>query len=291
MIYTIENELLKVKISDVGAEMVSLYRKDNDTEYLWQADPTYWAGTSPNLFPIVGRLTDGKYTYKGKTYEMLLHGFTRKMPLAVAEQTADSIRLVIRADEETMKVYPFDFEYSVAYTLCGDTVRTEYTAANHGENTMYFAFGGHTGYNIPLGNEGKFEDYYIQFGEGIEPAELKMKECYMTDEVVPYKLEEGEKYYLHHDMFDNDAIVLEKTGGKVVLASDTDSRSVTVAYPDMKYVGFWHLPMTTAPYMCIEPWMSLPAYYGVIDDMETKRDMTALKQGESYSTYIDITVK
>lgn len=290
MMYTIENEILRVGISDVGAELMSVVRKDNGIEYLWQGDPTYWTGHAPNLFPICGRLTDGKYTYKGKTYEMLLHGFTRKMTLAVDEQGTDFITFSIRADEDTMKMYPFDFEYKVGFTLDGATVRTTYTAKNNGANTMYFAFGGHPGFNIPLGGTGRFEDYYIEFADGVEPEVLYMEECFMSGESAPFKTEEHNRCHLQHNWFDNDAVVLAHTGGKVKLASDTDSHSVTVAFPDMDYVGFWHLPLTTAPYMCIEPWMSLPANYKKVDDMETKGGMTAIEQGESYSAFIDITV-
>ena len=65
MFYTIENQKIKVTVSDLGAEMTSLVLKKTNTEYLWQADPEYWAGQAYNLFPICGRLWDGKYTYQG----------------------------------------------------------------------------------------------------------------------------------------------------------------------------------------------------------------------------------
>ena len=78
MIYTIENDSIRVQISDVGAELQSIVGKKDNTEYLWQGDAQYWSGRAYNLFPICGRLTDGKYTYQGKTYEMNLHGFARK---------------------------------------------------------------------------------------------------------------------------------------------------------------------------------------------------------------------
>ena len=87
MLYTIENSKIKVTISDMGAEMTSLVLKKTGTEYLWQADTEYWTGHAYNLFPICGRLWDGKYTYKGNTYEMNLHGFARKTEYQLAEQT------------------------------------------------------------------------------------------------------------------------------------------------------------------------------------------------------------
>ena len=64
---------------------------------------------------------------------------------------------------------------------------------------------------------------------------------------------------------------------------------VRLEYPGMKYVGIWHAPKTEAPYVCVEPWASIPADDGKIDDLETKRDMTALGAGESYSNTFSIT--
>ena len=77
MVYTIENEYLFVAVEDIGAQLKSIYHKESKTEFLWQGDPKYWKGRAYNLFPIVGRLYDGKYTYNGKIYELERHGFAR----------------------------------------------------------------------------------------------------------------------------------------------------------------------------------------------------------------------
>ena len=64
MNHVIENEALRVTVSSMGAEMISAVDKNDGTEYVWQGDATYWTGHAYNLFPICGRLTEGKYTYK-----------------------------------------------------------------------------------------------------------------------------------------------------------------------------------------------------------------------------------
>ena len=92
-------------------------------------------------------------------------------------------------------------------------------------------------------------------------------------------------------MFDHDAIFLSETSGEVTLRSEKGGKSVCVSYPDMKYVGFWHKPFTKAPFVCIEPWTSVPAYDGVIDKLETKRDMIHLKAGESRSAEFTIEIR
>ena len=37
----LENEYLKVSVEDHGAELVSVYDKENEREELWQAEPPY----------------------------------------------------------------------------------------------------------------------------------------------------------------------------------------------------------------------------------------------------------
>ena len=83
--------------------------------------------------------------------------------------------------------------------------------------------------------------------------------CFLTGEDKPYIFEEGNRILLRHDMFDEDAIVLVNAPGIVTLKSDKGERYVRVSYPQMDYIGFWHAVKTDAPYICIEPWSSLPS--------------------------------
>ena len=76
---TIENEMIKVAVCDHGAELFSLYDKENDREVLWQADPKFWARHAPVLFPFVGKCYGGYYTHKGVQYTIGQHGFARDM--------------------------------------------------------------------------------------------------------------------------------------------------------------------------------------------------------------------
>lgn len=289
MNYTIKNDILEVTISTRGAELMSI--KKDDIEYLWQGDPAYWTGRAYNLFPICGRLLEGKYTYKGDTYEMSSHGFARGMELTVEKQSESNIVFVLRTNEATKKSYPFDFEYSVEYTLCDNTLITKYTAKNNGENTMYYAFGGHPGFNVPFGNDGEFTDYYMEFSKNSDAKILVHNGVFMTKDTVPFEMVNGKRIDLRHDLFDNDAIFITDMDDEITLKSDKSDHSVTMKFADFKHLGFWHAPKTDAPYICIEPWQSVPSYYNKIDDMETKRDMTALAKGQASSAKFSITIK
>ena len=78
MEYTLENEYLKLTVASLGAEVVSLVRKSDGVEHIWQADPAVWGQHAPILFPYAGRLPEGKMTAKGRLFEGLsAHGFAR----------------------------------------------------------------------------------------------------------------------------------------------------------------------------------------------------------------------
>ena len=109
MIYTIENEYLKVQVSSLGAELMSIVNKTNGGEYLWQGDKKYWGGRAPVMFPICGRLYDGKYTYLGKEYTMPNHGIARASEFTLKSASLESITLELKANEQTKAHYPFDF--------------------------------------------------------------------------------------------------------------------------------------------------------------------------------------
>ena len=291
MIYTIENEQIKVDISDRGAEMMSLVGKKTGFEYLWQGNATYWASRATVLFPICGRLTDGKYTFGGETYEMILHGFAKLSDFTVVAHNRESITFELVSSEESRKIYPFDFVLRMTYTLDGASVKTAFEVKNPMDSALPFSVGGHPGFNIPFCEGEAFEDYYLEFACKKDCRRLVMSPtCYYTGETEPMALEDGRILRLRHDLFDNDAIFLEGMCRKVSLKSTKNDRAITVNWGDMTHVGFWQKPHTDAPYVCIEPWHGVPAYDGKIDDFATKAEMMHLPAGETYNNVFTITV-
>src|SRR4051812_44432303 len=114
------NDQLQIVIAEKGAELQHIIRKDSQLEYLWNADPAFWAKKSPVLFPIVGTLKNNTYTYKGKNYTLGRHGFARDHVFTIEEQTNTRVVFTLTDTEHTLPVYPFNFKFSVVYTLDGD---------------------------------------------------------------------------------------------------------------------------------------------------------------------------
>ncbi len=293
MLHTLQNEKIIVDIESLGGELMSIRTKADNSEYLWQGNPEYWANRAFHLFPICGRLVEGKYTYQGVAYEMAIHGFLRTTELTVEEKTETTIVFSMVDSEETRVQYPFSFKVYVGYRLEGDTVFVDFKAVNTDTKELIFTFGGHPGFCVPLEEGLAFDDYIVEFGNPCKPNELEFSPALViTGNTHSFALEEDIRLPLTHDLFSFDAIFLQDMDSSVTLKSPKGTKSVTVAWgEDTKYLGLWHKPRSDAPYICLEPWLGIPSYDGKIDDLETKRDMVHLAPAGTYETGFSITIK
>ena len=289
--FKIKNEYLTVAIHEKGATLWSV--KDIDgMEYLWQGNPKYWGDRAPNLFPYIARMTEGKYTLNGKTYEMDIHGFAKDMIFGAEQISGEHIVFSICDTKETYDQYPYKFQFSVSYKLDETRLCITYSVKNTDEKEMYFGVGGHPGFNVPLDKDTVFEDYYLEFGECEDAKRVVFSEdCFVTGELVAFPLEEGARLPLCHDMFDDDAIVLTDVAHSVTLKSDKNSRAVRITYPDMPYLGLWHMPKTNAPYICIEPWSSLPSRKGIVEALAKQPSLIRLDPQCIYENEFSIEIK
>ncbi|MBQ8884817.1 MAG: aldose 1-epimerase family protein [Clostridia bacterium] len=291
MFYSIENKLLKVSVETLGAQLKSVWSKRTETEYLWQRSPEYWKGSAPNLFPYIGRNFGGSYFYGDEEYAMTIHGVAKTREFKLVSRSATRLTFLLEEDETSLKEYPFRFRFYIVYELEGEKLKTTYQVENTDEKTLIFALGGHPGFNVPFGEQGVFEDYYLEFAEKSNVCQLTCSENkFMSGKRIPFALEEGVKLPLKHELFDNDAIILGSTCRRVHLKSKATSRYITVEYPDFKYLGIWQTATPDTPFVCIEPWSALPATEGKKDVLENKADMYRLPAGKSYETVWTISI-
>src|SRR5690348_1265651 len=108
MDYQIENQHLSVKIKSKGAELFSIMNNQAQVEYMWGADPKFWAKSSPVLFPIVGTLRENTYRYQNKSYSLSRHGFARDEEFKLENQQKNSITFLLTSSPASKEKYPFD---------------------------------------------------------------------------------------------------------------------------------------------------------------------------------------
>lgn len=290
MRYMIENTYVKISIDSKGAELQSIQDCDG-VECLWQGDKKYWGGKAPNLFPYIGRLTGGKYYVEGKLYEMTKHGFARDMEFMLERQSKDMLHFSLEENKDTLKMYPYKFKFSVIYTLVESKLNICYKVENKEDKTMYFGVGAHPGFRVPLEEGLTFEDYYLEFAKECTPKRIGVNDAgYLEGEDTLFELENNTTIELQHDLFDHDAIVLKEMDKTIRLKSNKGTKGLEVTYDDMDYLGIWHAVKTDAPYVCIEPWTSLPSKAGVITHIEEQSDLIHIEKFGSYSNHWSITI-
>ena len=278
MRYEISNEFLTVQADTNGAVLWSVTDKDG-FEYIWQGDERYWNERGANLFPYIARLWEKTYIFQGKSYHMDIHGFAKDSVFTCEKVSENELVFTLEDSEETLAQYPFHFQLEIRYQLLGKALKVLYSVRNKDVKTMYFGIGGHPGFNVPMEDGLSFDDYELRFSEPCKPQRILFsKECFVEGK-SPYQLTADRSILLRHNLFDKDAIVLEKTSGEVSIHSAKGKRAVKVSYPDMPYVGFWHMPCTDAPYVCIEPWCSLPSRQGVTENLEKQENLLILEAG------------
>jgi len=282
MTHSIESDLISATIDEKGAELISLYSKRQKQEYLWQGNPDIWGGQAPVLFPIVGRLKDGAYTYKGKSYKMSPHGFVSNAPFVTKGAPDSSITFTYEDTAQTRAIYPFSFKLSVIFSVQWNVLETIYQVENRTKGPMYFSCGSHEGYICPRYEDESFEDYFLEFGQDATYQSLTVSENGLLCEPHYAVIENGKRLPLHYGLFKNDSLVLTNIPtNTVTLASTKSKNKIVIDYEEAPNLVLWTKP--NAPYICIEPWDGLPDFEGSDGDITNKPGILRLEEGETYN--------
>lgn len=195
-------------------------------------------GGIPILFPICGNLPDNTYTYNGEHYTLKQHGFARDLPWLVTEQTTNnlaSLTLVLKSNDQTRVVYPFDFQLTFTYVLKGNTLEIQQRYTNHSKEAMPFSTGFHpyffTSDKTKLDYEIPASQYQDQITKKVHPFSGS------------FDLSSDEIDVAFWQLSDNAASVTD-TAGQLKL---------TLTYSDIySTLVFW--TVKGKDYYCLEPW-------------------------------------
>ena len=272
MLYIISDGNLTVKVSDIGAELQSI--EFSGHEFLYDGSGL-WNRRAPILFPIVGRLQNDTYRYKGKEYKMGGHGFARDMKFALSGRTDNSITFTLTENAETLKMYPFRFILTVKYVIENEKLDVIYSVENPADEPMLYSVGAHEAYFCPLTEGESFEDCHLifEYAEDAPAYEVappllsgRTYGIFGKDNVLPLK----------YDYFAVDAIVLkEHRSRRIVLSDRAGKYGVEVSFPDFPLLGIWTRP--GANFICIEPWCGVCDTVGVSGELTEKEGIVTLQ--------------
>lgn len=248
---------------------------------MWDADPAFWAKTSPVLFPIVGSLKDGKYNYKEYKYQLSRHGFARQKEFEVAEQSESSIIFALKSSQETKAVYPFDFQFSIHYTVQDNELTVAYRIKNAGDDAMFFSIGGHPAFKVPLVDGTAYNDYTLRFNKEETVGRWPISKEGLIEKTPMPLLDNSNELPLTKDLFKSDAIVLKQLRStQVDMVSEKTPHGLSFSFEGFPYLGLWAAP--GANFLCIEPWCGIADSVDANGELTEKEGINTLQPPEEF---------
>ncbi len=277
----LKNDFLTATFNTFGAELVSL--KSEKREYIWDGNPDFWNKHAPVLFPIVGALKNDTYFFEGKKYQMSRHGFAREKQFQIVEQTADKIVFSLKDDEETLEMYPFQFEFKIEYILAEKALEVNFEVINTSKHSMCFSIGGHPAFALPE----NFENYELLF-TGNDVLKFSLLEQNLLQDQTKVLETINNTKTLDYSLFEKDALVFRDRQIQSVTIQEKGNDFLKVKFEQFPDLGIW--TKSNAPFICIEPW------FGHADEVQTTQNLTEkegiikLEQQENFSANYSIEI-
>ena len=258
---------LSAAINPLGAELSSLTDAAG-RELMTDADPRWWTGRAPILFPVVGKPFEETIRVGGTAYPMKQHGFARRRLFEVMEAGPSRAVFALSDDEETRESYPFVFRLTLAFEIAGASLSIVAMVENPSDTPLPASFGFHPAFAWPLPYGAPRGDHRIVF-DADEPEPLRVLDAHgqIATGERPSPLD-GRTLHLADDLFEDDALIWDDVRSSSVRYGAADGPQLEVAFPDTPMLGIWTKP--GANYICIEPWHGIADPTGYTGEFRDK---------------------
>jgi galactose mutarotase-like enzyme len=267
-----ETGALAASINPFGAELSSL-RDAQGRELMTDADPAFWTGRAPLLFPIVGALNGGTYRVDGRSYAMPKHGFARRMMFEIDETGPHHAALRLTNNDETREVYPWPFLLYLEFQIEDVTLRIGAMIVNRSDRTMHASFGFHPAFAWPLPYGHPREDHRITFNREMPPRVRALDAEGLIAGEAPSPLD-GRILHLSDALFENDALIWDPLLSSRMYYGASEGPQLIVETYSSEQIGIWTKP--GARFVCIEPWNGIADPAGYAGDFADKPGVLTL---------------
>lgn len=262
-----------------GANLCSWSIQGRDIIYVdpssYAKDQVKFVGGNPVMFPIFSTLGlhgENHLRYNGKSIQLNQHGLARLSKRWQAKQHRDNhVRLSLRSDEDSRKIFPWEFELVVEVELREHGMQLRQIVTNTGEETLPFVAGFHPYFCMSSAEHAEI----VGLREGIP--------CYATsnhgpDDLkahLPHRLPFGSAEVNHH--FASEARTVQ-------LIDRLKGRRIKITpSPEYPCLTVWNEPGQA--FVCVEP------VSGRRGAFQTREHLTRLAPQNVWKGQIDISVE
>jgi galactose mutarotase-like enzyme len=128
-------------------------------------------GGNPILFPFAARSFDRGEIYRwraadGVSRPMPMHGIARQGRFKTTHLHERGFTAVLQPDEEAKAIYPFAYEFTVAYRFSPLALSCEFILSNHDTQPIPWSAGHHFYFTLPWTEGHQRKDYAIRIPAG-----------------------------------------------------------------------------------------------------------------------------
>ena len=256
-ILTDEENGLRIIVSRLGAELVSLARINEAGEWIGflyrdnelSVPSQGWANHATVMGYYLHRLKNGRSLYRGREIKGGNHGFLRSKTWHFVESSgADTacLKYEITPQDFSSSEYPLKVSVDLTYKIDTNKVSVVFEFRNHEpELTAHVAFGLHPGFAAA-----SFESFHLQMPRGCYRRYFS-PDNYLSEQTRDIQFAGGEMPFSKNEL--SGSIILELVDVQRREFSYVDppsGRWVTLDLTGVPYLTLWS---DGGPFLCIEP--------------------------------------
>jgi galactose mutarotase-like enzyme len=255
-ILTDEDAGLRLIVSRLGAELVSLARRDANGDWIGflyrdndlSAPASGWANHATVMGYYLHRLKDGRSLYRGRPIEGGTHSFlrTKQWHLARADPTSGALTYTISRADYRPSDYPLDVSLALTYAVTGGALRVTFDFRNNEpQTTAHVGFGLHPGFAA-----GRFESSRLLMPAGLYRRHFSPNN-YLSGETEDIRFDGGNMPFPHEKLAGSYILELVDVPDRTFTFRDDGSgRSVAFDLTGVPYLTLWS---DGGPFLCVEP--------------------------------------
>ena len=250
---------LRIIVSRLGAELVSLARRDPDGNWIGflyrdndlSKPASGWGNHATVMGYFLHRLKDEHSLYRGREIRGGTHSFLRhktfsdvSVDLGAADQASLTYR--ISPNEIAPEEYPLQVSLALTYTLHGDQLEVRFHFRNHEpELTAHLEFGLHPGFAAS-----SFDVFDLEMPRGRYRRWFSPRN-YLTGETTEMVHSGGPAPFARGQLPGSYILEFVEVPDRTFVYHDPPSgRRVTLDFSEVPYFTLWS---DGGPFLCVEP--------------------------------------
>lgn len=254
-ILTNEDAGLRIAVSRLGAELVSLARKRGDewVGYLHRDNdvtppPAGWANHATVMGYFLHRLKDGRSLYRGKEIAGGTHSFLRgkEWHFDGGEVASGNLSYEIRREDFTTTEYPLNVSLTLSYAFVGESIRVTFRFQNHEpELAAHVGFGLHPGFALTDSTPPSFRMPAGTYRRYFSPTN------YLSTETQTFYFGGGQMPFEREKLLGSFILELVDVPERNFLFTDLPSgRVIDFDLTEVPYLTLWS---DGGAFLCVEP--------------------------------------